>query len=304
MVKDGPRRDDVDCSRPQPTTLLAADQPTDRVARPRGGPAQTITSVVGGTAATWGVDGTILFSSLATPALQRVRAAGGPVETVSTPTAESTGYHHPRFLQGGRQFLFFASGPEAVRGVYLGSLESPQATRLLPSESHAGFLPPDWLVFVRQGILYAQRFDLAGRTVGGEPIVIADSVAFEPNTGGAAVSASDAGALTYRSGTSLTPRLAWFDRSGTERNTIGSADQAELSNLRLSSNGGRVAAERTVRDNTDLWLLDGARQTRFTRGSSESITRFPVWSPDGRRIAFVTTASNSVRVSAKPATGG
>jgi Tol biopolymer transport system component len=270
----------------------------------RGGSAHTIANVVGGTAATWGADGTMLFSSVATPSLQRVRAADGAVETVATPIGESTGYRHPRFLQGGPQFLFFAGGPDAVRGVYLGSLASPQATRLLASESQGTFLPPNWLVFVRQGTLYAQRFDLARRTLGGEPIVIADSVAFEPIAGTAAFSTSDAGALTYRAGPSFMPRLAWFDRSGNELNTIGSADQPELSNLRLSSDGGRVAAERTVRDDTDLWLLDGARQTRFTRGSAGSLTRFPVWSPDGQRIAFVASASNAVRLSAKPAIGG
>ena len=40
------------------------------------------------------------------------------------PAAESTGHRHPQFLPGGRQFLFFVGGPDAVRGVYLGSLGS------------------------------------------------------------------------------------------------------------------------------------------------------------------------------------
>ena len=269
----------------------------------RGGATQFIANVIAGTGAAWGDDGTIVFSSITTPTLQRVSATGGPVETVTTPTAESTGHRYPRFLQGGPQLLFFSGGPDAVRGVYLGSLESSHVTRLLPSDSQASHLPPDWLVFVRQGTLLAQRFDLARRTLDGESIVIADSVAFEPIAGAAAFSTSAAGVLAYRAGPSSMTRLEWFDRSGNVLGTIGSADQVELSNLRLSSDGRRVAAERTMRNNTDLWLLDSARQTRFTRGSAGNLTRFPVWSPDRSRIAFEEIRSNSVRLSAKPSVG-
>jgi serine/threonine protein kinase/Tol biopolymer transport system component len=270
----------------------------------RGGATQSIANVVAGTAGTWGHDGTIVFSSTTTPSLQRVSAAGGPVETVTMPSAESTGHRYPRFLQGGPQFLFFSGGPDAVRGVYLGSIGSSQVRRLLPSDSQTSLLAPDWLVFVRQGTLLAQRFDLARRTLDGEPIVIADSVAFEPIAGAAAFSTSDVGVLAYRAGPSSMTRLEWFDRSGNVLGTMGSADQIELSNLRLSSDGRRVAAERTVRNDTDLWLLDSARQTRFTRGSAGRITRFPVWSPDRLRIAFAAIGSNSVRLSAKSSVVG
>ena len=52
----------------------------------------------------------------------------------------------------------------------------------------------------------------------------------------------------------------------------------------LSPDGRRVAVSRTVQGNTDLWLLDAARTTRFT--FDPAADRFPVWSPDGSRIVF------------------
>ena len=189
----------------------------------RGGSAQTVTYALAGTTAAWGPDGTILFSSTAAPSLRRVNAAGGAVEAATTPAAESTGHRHPQFLPGGRQFLFFAGGPDAVRGVYLGSLESSEVTRLVASDTQGAYVAPGWLLFVRQGTLLAQRFDLARRTLSGEPITVADSVAFEPITGAGAFSTSDAGVMAYRAGRPSVTRLSWFDRSGNALGTFGSA---------------------------------------------------------------------------------
>ena len=166
----------------------------------RGGSAQTVTYALAGTTAAWGPDGTILFSSTAAPSLRRVNAAGGQVEAATTPGLESTGHRHPQFLPGGRQFLFFVGGSDAVRGVYLGSLESTQVTRLLASDTQGAYVAPGWLLFIRQGTLWAQRFDLATRKTRGEPIAVADSVAFEPIDGTGAFSMSDAGVMVYRAG--------------------------------------------------------------------------------------------------------
>ena len=86
----------------------------------RGGSPQTVTYVLAGTNATWGPDGTILFSSTPVPGLRRVNAAGGNVVAATSPAADSTGHRHPQLLPGGRQFLFFMGGADTVRGVYWG----------------------------------------------------------------------------------------------------------------------------------------------------------------------------------------
>ena len=129
----------------------------------RGGSARTVAYALGGTTAAWGSDGTILFSGADAPVLRRVNADGGSVESATSPSAASSGHRHPQFLPGGRQFLFFAGGPDAVRGVYMGSLDSPEVTRLTASDSQGAYVSPGWLLFVRQGTLLAQPVDLARR---------------------------------------------------------------------------------------------------------------------------------------------
>lgn len=269
----------------------------------RGGSPQTVTYVLAGTTAAWGPDGTILFSSTAAPSLRRVNAAGGSVESATNPAADSSGHRHPQFLPGGRQFLFFGGGADAVRGVYLGSLGSASVTRLVGSDAQGAYVAPGWLLFVRQGTLWAQRVDLAQRKVSGDPISIADSVAFESIDGTGAFSTSDAGVIAYRTAQPAITQLSWFDRSGKMLGTLGSSERVGLTNPRLSPDGRRVAAERSLPDQTDLWLLDSTRQIRLTRASDASLTRLPVWSPSGDQIAFESIRSGSVALSVKSSTG-
>jgi Tol biopolymer transport system component len=173
----------------------------------------------------------------------------------------------------------------------------------VPSDSHGAFVAPDWLLFIRQGTLWAQRVDLEGRTPRGEPVAVADAVAYEPIDGTGAFSTSDAGVIAYRASRPSVSRLQWFDRSGTAVGTLGASEQIGLTNIRLSPDGRRLAAERSFERRTDLWLLDATRQTRFTHGSDGAVTRLPVWSPDGGRIAFESIRSGSVALSVKPTTG-
>jgi Tol biopolymer transport system component len=269
----------------------------------RGGSPQTVTYALAGTNGTWGSDGTILFSSTPVPALRRVNAAGGGVEAATMPAADSTGHRHPQFLPGSRQFLFFVGGPDPVRGVYLGTLESSEVTRLLASDTQAEYVAPGWLVFVRQGTLLAQRFDLSRRALGGEPITVADAVTFDPISGSGAFSTSNAGVIVYRAGRPPITRLSWFDRSGNALGTLGPPEQSGLSTFTLSPDGRRVAAERTLQNGTDVWLLDATHQMRFTHGADGNIARVPVWSRDGDRLAFESVGSHSIGLAMKRVNG-
>ncbi len=274
-----------------------------------GGAPQTLTSIMAGTAAAWGAGGNILFSgrmprtiSDSVTGLLRINAAGDATDIATSPVTQSTGHRYPQFLPGGREFLFFAGGPDAIRGVYVGSLDSSQTTRVVASDSQGAYLAPGWLLYARQGVLLAQQFDSSRRVVTGAPITLADSVAFDTMTGGAAISTSDTAVFAYRSGRGPVSQLAWFDRSGRAIGTLGSSLDTGVSNLALSPDGRRVVAERTVKNATALWLLDSSHQVLFTRTSDERMARYPVWSWNGDRVAFASVGAGLVQLSVRSST--
>ena len=210
--------------------ILVAGQPLDRVlhgqraeaqSRPGAARAQTVTYVLAGTTARGDRTGRSSSRAPPVPSLHRVNAAGGPVEVATTPAAESTGHRHPQFLPGGRQFLFFVGGPDAVRGVYLGALGSSEVTRLLASDTQGAYVAPGWLLFVRQGTLSAQRVrclatDAQRRADRGRGLRGVRSHRPVP----ARFRHRMRECMAYRAARPSVTRLSWFDRSG---NALGTA---------------------------------------------------------------------------------
>ncbi len=275
----------------------------------RGGAPRPITEIIAGTAAAWGTGGDILFSGLMSRSISphpngllRVDAEGGASDIATRPT-QWIGHRYPQFLPDGRRFLFFSSGAADERGVYLASLNSTETTRLVASDSHGAYLAPDWLLFVRRGTLLAQRFDVDRRSMIGDAVTVADSVAWDPITGGAAISTSQTNVIAYRSGSGAATQLEWFDRSGHSVGTIGSSESGGMSNPRLSPDGRRVVGERSVNNETALWLVDPSHQVLFARPTDESMARYPVWSRSGDRIAFASVRTGSAKFSARPSAG-
>ena len=231
----------------------------------------------------WSPDGVILFTTGRGRPLFRIPASGGEAVAVTT-LSQQANHRFPQFLPGGRQFLFYALGGPDTSGIWLGSLDESNATRLTTADAAGVYASPGWLLFIRGGTLLAQRLDLTRRELTGDPVAVADAVAFNSDLA-SAVSASPAGLVAYREGGAGARRqLTWFDRAGTATGTVGALDENNLLSPRLSPDGRRVAVHRTLQGNTDIWLLDADRATRLTFDPASD--RVAVWSPDGSRVVF------------------
>jgi dipeptidyl aminopeptidase/acylaminoacyl peptidase len=162
-------------------------------------------------------------------------------------------------------------------------------------------MPSGWLLWVRTGTLMAQRLDLGRRELTGDPVTLADPVAFDATVYAGAVSVSAAGLVAYRTSGANRRQLRWFDRMGKTMGVLGAPDENNLSVPKVSPDGRRVAVFRAVQGNTDIWLLDGARTNRFTFDAA--VDNFPIWSPDGTRIVFDSNRKGTRNLYIKSASG-
>jgi len=246
-----------------------------------GGVPQTLATVITGRGGTWNADGVILFSPNEVNSLKRVSAKGGDVTDVTTIAPGQLGHVSPQFLPDGTHFLYRVTGG-ADAGIYLGALSGSAPAQLTKAESSGVFHPGGWLLWVRSGALLAQRLDIEGAKLIGEPLSVADgfdnSFSLRPPA-----SVSSNGWLAYRTGSASLRQLTWVDRSGAVVEKLGAPD-ATYSRPRISPDGSRVAIERSVRGKRDIWVLDGEGSSRFTLDGS--VHMYPVWSPDGRYIAY------------------
>ena len=249
-----------------------------------GGPVRTLCDPGDIAWATWNGAGVVLFSRGGE--LFRCSESGGRPTPV-TALGNSRQGLQPQFLPDDQHFLFVrTSGPDGP-GVYVGSLDSPDATFVVRSVYKAQYAPPGYLLFVRDQALVAQPFDTDALRLTGESVVVAPEVATLRSLGAAMFSSSNTGDVTYQAGGSYeTSEFARVDRAGSLLESIGMP--GEYDNFAVSPDESQLVVEipDSTRGTTDLWIHDltGGGMQRFTFDPSDD--RLPIWSSDGESIIF------------------
>ena len=270
-----------------------------------GGQLQSLTDAPAGRGASWNRDGTIIFTPDQTSSpIFRIPAAGGAPSPLTRPESpKQTSHRFPQFLPDGRHFLYYVQGVPESRGIYIGDLQGSQTRRLLDANSAAVYAAPGRLLFVRQGTLFAQEFDLPRLELIGNASPVAERIALNTGAlGSAAVSASTAGPFVYRTGSAGGLRqFVWLDRSGKDIGKAG--DRLSATSVDLSPDGRRVAQTQQVNQSVDVWLLELGRGvlSRFT--FDPAIDAYPIWSPDGSHILFASSRKGPFDLYQKPAIG-
>jgi serine/threonine protein kinase/dipeptidyl aminopeptidase/acylaminoacyl peptidase len=274
-----------------------------------GGPPLTLTDAQSLRGCSWNAEGDILFAPSAGSTLMRVAAAGGAAApaTKFDATRGENSHRFPWFLPDGRHFVFGAgtsTGDRQLETTRLGSLDSLDSKVLLEADTNATY-SQGYLLFLRDTTLMAQPFDAKRLALAGEARPLAEHVSHHYSIRSSLYgdfSASGNGLLVYRSGTALSNlRLTWVDRGGKRLSTVGNA--ANLGRMQLSPDRKNAAVEATDGNNVDIWIYDLARglRTRFT--FDPATDRNPVWSPDGRAIAFSSNRKGHYDLYRKAADG-
>jgi Tol biopolymer transport system component len=263
-----------------------------------GGASQDICSAGEAMGASWGSDDIIYFTPLWTKGIWRVPARGGPAELVIAPESgrRERAYLWPEILPDGKTLLFTAWTGGSFDGAHVVAfrLDTRERRTLIEGGTYARYVPTGHLVYARGAELLMVPFDIERLEIRGTAVPVLDGLMIGASAGEADFAFSQDGTLLYVPGAlrTLEYALVWVDRKGAVRPLSGRDRSFEVP--RLSPDGRHLAV--VIAGSTyDVWLYDDARDTltRLTFGGDDN---YPVWSPDGRHLAFNSTRGGAANL--------
>jgi dipeptidyl aminopeptidase/acylaminoacyl peptidase len=139
-------------------------------------------------------------------------------------------------------------------------------------------------VYARGGNLLALRFDPKRLEVTGQPFTVLEGVVMSRNSGVANFDISASGDLVYVPGGADKGErtLVWVDRNG--KAEPFPLPQRSYLHPRISPDGRQLAVE-IEGPNHDFYVYDFARAV-LSKMTTDGVSHWPVWSPDGAKLAY------------------
>jgi serine/threonine-protein kinase len=238
----------------------------------------------------WGPDGKIYWTVAYNGGIVRVPESGGPIEPVTKVATDQKDRSHrfAHFLPGGKSILYTVAfeGMKTFDEARIDTwdLSTGSHKPLITGGTSAVYFPTGHIIYARGGKLFATPFNPKRQEVTGGEFEVLDGVMMSRNTGSAEFRVSARGDLAYVPGSAEggNRRLVWVDRSGKEEPFPLPPDSYLYPRL---SPDGRFMAVEIEGPNHDFHVYDFAR-TVLTRMTTDGLSHAPVWTPDGKSLAF------------------
>jgi eukaryotic-like serine/threonine-protein kinase len=248
--------------------------------------------------ASWGPDDTIVFADSEGYSLSQVPASGGKPQVFKL---EGLRTAYPEFLPGGKAVLFSiwpSRHPDYYQIAVL-SLATGERSVLLEGGTNPRYAASGHIVFARAGAILAAPLELSRLEVTGPAVTLIEGIRIE-EWGAAQFALSPEGTLVYVSGApAWIGKLTWVDHQGIGKPLAAPAQV--YGPVRLSPDGQRLAVSVAGATN-DVWIYELARET-FTRLTTEGSNDQPLWTQDGKRIIYRSSAPNQSQLISKLADG-
>jgi eukaryotic-like serine/threonine-protein kinase len=263
-----------------------------------GGAAEAVSDASFSGGANWGSQGTILFSPTTNSVLMQVGDAGGAPQPLTRFEKGDASHRWPEFLPGDKAVLFVVTTTATSFGNALVAVQSVgrgQRRNLIQRGIYPRYAPSGHLVYAQGGGLVAVPFDPRRLAAMGAAVPVVEGVLQSPSIGAAQYSFSTTGSLVYVSGgvQAAQRRLVWVSRNGAEQ-PLAAPVHAYFA-PRLSPDGRRVAVG-ILEPEPQNWLYDLARETLTRLTFEGDYNSVPVWTPDGKRIAFISNKEGPLNI--------
>lgn len=271
-----------------------------------GGPVQVLCDAPEGRGGSWSPRGVIIFTPNIYESLYKVPEGGGAPEKI---TQAQPGWTHrnPYFLPDGDHFLFIfrqaAGVTRSSAGALYGASLSGEAPRQILEHASNVQYSDGYLLYLRDTVLVAQRFDPKALKFAGDPTPVAEKLDYWNARDEVAFTAAH-GTLVYRHAALQQTQPMWVDRTGKELTRFG--EPGLYLSPTPSPDGSLVALIRRDPDTgkEDIWMVDASRNTVSRSTFADAATIYFAFSPDAKRIAVSTIAGSAVgRIWIQPTSG-
>ncbi len=262
-----------------------------------GGPPVTLADIPPSSGITWSGDRILVAAG--TRGIFEVPATGGTPKTIVAAYEGGRLLQGPQLLPDGNHVLYTVLTPisllelASTAEIVVQQIDTGARTTLMHGGMDGRYVPSGHLIFGRDGVLFANAVDLDRLQLKGGATGMVDGVNLALSLPGGAMQAAvaDDGTLAYLPATlTAATTLAWRSQQGAEMPLA--APPHPYDQPRISPDGKRVAVHSADGDN-DIWIWETTSETltrlTFDRGTDS----FHVWMPDGKRIAYVSSAAGS-----------